>query len=119
MCFGLKCKWTNYWSALAETDWNETLETMESVKCTDRFIEEAMVRVLILLVRTVVEAVAERAVVNAAEPAAPVRPGTREPFHVVRGPGTLWQQKYIRKYIYTNIIIYMWTGDLGHSGKKS
>lgn len=92
MCFGLKCKWTNYWTALAETDWNETLETMESVKCTDRFIEEAMVRVLILLVRTVVEAVAESSVVNTAEPAPSVGTGAGKPLHVIWRPRTFYKE---------------------------
>ena len=54
-----------------------------------------MVGVLVLLVRAVVEAVTERPVVNAAEPAPPIRPGTGEPLHVVRRPGALWKQNMI------------------------
>lgn len=58
-------------------------------KYSHRFVEETVVGVLVLLVRAVVEAVTERPVVNAAEPAPPVWPGTREPLHVVRRPGAL------------------------------
>ena len=56
---------------------------------THRLVEQAVVWVLVLLVGAVVEAVAQRAVVNTPEPAAPVRPRTREPLHVVRRPGAL------------------------------
>ena len=53
-----------------------------------------MVWVLVLLVRAVVEAVTECPVVNAAEPASPVWPGTSEPLHMIWRPGTLYKKVY-------------------------
>lgn len=63
--------------------------------CLGRFVEETVVGVLVLLVRAVVEAVTERPVVNAAEPAPPIRPGTGEPLHVVRRPGALYLRNIV------------------------
>lgn len=74
-------------------------------QCSHRFVEETVVGVLVLLVRAVIEAVTERPIVNTAEPASPVRPGTCEPLHVVRRPRALWKPKWYIEYYnnYTKI----------------
>jgi hypothetical protein len=63
-----------------------------------RFVEETVLRTLVLLARTVVESVAEAAVVDTAEAAPPVRARARKPLRLVRGPRTLCTTK--RKYSY-------------------
>jgi hypothetical protein len=58
-----------------------------------------MLGTLVLLARTVVESVAEAAVVDTAEAAPPVRARARKPLRLVRGPRTLCTTKRSYRYI--------------------
>ena len=63
-----------------------------------------MLGTLVLLARTVVESVAEAAVVDTAEAAPPVRARERKPLRLVRGPRTLCTTKRSYRYIFSYFV---------------